>query len=229
MYKYTAKRNGAKKVLLQEELQEIYSLHGKISAPEVQQKFGIGATRLYRIWNAPNADPEVLQELGNNPKGGQTSILQKRNLSIENPTPQQVENPMELQINNPTVVDFYIRLGEQSKILAEQSKAIARLEMSMVEIQSILDEEISSLCGESGEKEATDVFVGKERENEEGTEKTQFDMHYIGEKVGQIQNLIKISMGLAVAYSMLCKTWKHCQWSSKNIHRAEAPHPFFMQ
>ena len=38
--------------LSREDIQEIQSLRGKISAEEAKKKFGIGSTRLYKLWHA---------------------------------------------------------------------------------------------------------------------------------------------------------------------------------
>ena len=39
-----------KRELTQEQIEEIQALRGRLSAGEVKKRFGIGSTRLYKIW-----------------------------------------------------------------------------------------------------------------------------------------------------------------------------------
>ena len=39
-----------KRELSQEQIEEIRALRGRLSADEIKKRFGIGSTRLYKIW-----------------------------------------------------------------------------------------------------------------------------------------------------------------------------------
>ena len=83
-----------KKVLSQEDIEEIEKLRGKISPQEARKRFGIGTTRLYRIWdNAIGRDSVVEKNSGEEEKNidlqhvytllRQIEILQKENNTLQ--------------------------------------------------------------------------------------------------------------------------------------------------
>lgn len=73
-----------KRDLSQEQVQEIRSLRGQLPAVEAKKRFGIGSTRLYKIWRDGSGDPEI---------------------APANPVLAAEDGPL------PTVADFYNRLG----------------------------------------------------------------------------------------------------------------------
>lgn len=120
--------------LSQDQIQEIRALRGRLSAAEAKKRFGIGSTRLYKIWSESGAEPP--------PEPKPAGSL----------SPYGELLPQE-QRQRPTVEDFYERLGrleakaEQStKLLAE---VLAQLAQCNEEEDALLDEVASQEAEEA--------------------------------------------------------------------------------
>ena len=90
--------------LSKEDLDEIRNLYGKMSAKEVEKKYGIGSSRLYKIW----------REAG--------LISKKSNVQNTNPIPEPIPEPI-LEPNSEPNSEPFKTITKQNK--SEQGKKLA--------------------------------------------------------------------------------------------------------
>ena len=91
------------KTLSEEDLNEIRNLYGKMSAKEVEKKYGIGSPRLYKIW----------REAG--------LVSKKSNVQNTNPDPEPIPEPILEPVQIPKTITKQNK-SEQGKRLAEWNR-----------------------------------------------------------------------------------------------------------
>ncbi|KAK3776399.1 hypothetical protein RRG08_023752 [Elysia crispata] len=100
-----------KRELSQEQVQEIRSLRGRLPAAEAKKRFGIGTTRLYKIWRSCPPRHEVASPLP---------------VVLRAPPPLAKAPDADGSRVEPTVVDFYNHLGRLEAIVEQATNLLVQ-------------------------------------------------------------------------------------------------------
>ena len=194
--------------LSQEQIQEIRALRGQLSAAEAKKRFGIGSTRLYKIWRSePAALPPTVVSAAPPPTA-------EHLFAQRTPTAPHVVPAAPAQ-QAPTVEDFYKRLGrlesqvEQSTRLLEEVLAV--LEEQGDALLDELEEEVRELRQkqEQGGDTADAILDELEETHQEQTE-TRTDVQKVGQMVEMAQNWAYLSLAAVLVWKVVGATVRQC-------------------
>ena len=139
-----------KRELTQKQIEEIQALRGRLPADEVKKRFGIGSSRLYKIWRDETADRVTQKAL---PSGDHiTRAVDRVTAHLPPPAHGGVLPNGEI----PTVKDFYNRLeGLEARV--EQSTRLLMEVMAQLVHNNELEEERDKLEEEREEETCMDT------------------------------------------------------------------------
>ena len=202
-----------KRELSLDQIQEIRALRDKLPAAEAKKRFGIGSTRLYKIWR--DAEPSGPLE----PAGPQSLLpaaaptvedIYDRLGRLESHAAQATGRPLEpaqagpqslLSSAAPTIEDFYNRLGrlesraeQATGLLVEVLEQLAQRDDPLDELQ----EEMLPMVAETAEE----VQEARDEQTE-----TRMDLR---EMAKTAQTWIYNSFAVLVAWKVAVHTWNQC-------------------
>ena len=179
-----------KRELTQEQTEEIQALRGRLSADEVKKHFGIGSSRLYRIWGEDTADSITQKALPPRPPAQTANHITQEALP---PTdlPPPAHHGVLPHGETLTIEDFYKRL-EGLETRAEQSTRLLMEVMAQLVHNNKLEEERYKL-EEEREEERSELEEKREEE-------TWMD----------IQKWTYLSIAAILLWKIVGATWKQC-------------------
>ncbi|KAK3781648.1 hypothetical protein RRG08_029310 [Elysia crispata] len=182
-----------KRELSPEQVEEIHSLRGQLPAAEVKKRFGIGTTRLYRIWrdgDSPTAgalDPPLDPPLA----GPLAGSLVKASPLAGAPAGPPAE---------PTAADFLDRLD--------------RLEARVEEASRLLVQALAQLPKDDDSDVLEELLVDEQqeiaeqlRETRHEQAETRLDLQKVGQAVETAQNWAYISIAAVLVWRVFAATW----------------------
>ena len=221
-----------KRELSPEQVEEIHSLLGQLPAAEVKKRFGIGTTRLYRIWrdgDSPAAgalDPPLDPPLA----GPLSGSLVKASPPAGPPARVFAEPPAE-----PTAADFLDRLD--------------RLEARVEEASRLLVQALAQLPKDDDSDVLEELLVDEQqeiaeqlRETRHEQAETRLDLQKVGQAVATAQNWAYISIAAVLVWRVFAATWNRGtprqnpqpqkpqpqNPQPKEVESAKPGHPFYM-
>ena len=169
-----------KRELSPEQVQEIHSLRGQLPAAEAKKRFGIGTTRLYKIWRdgtTPPLEPAVASPL---------PVVPRATASSPDAGCSQL----------PTVADFYSRL-DRLEARAEQA---TNLLVQVLAQLSKDDDSKSDILEELLADEQQQEIAEQVRETRHEQTEVRMDLQKVGQAVEAAQKWAYISIA-AVLWS----------------------------
>ena len=216
-----------KRELSQGQIDKIRALPGQLLAAEAKKRFGIGSTRLYKIWRdesgvAPQqpADPPLLAP--------------PVRRSAQNLLPFGDVAKKQQQAPSPTVEDFYKRL-EGLESLAEHStrlltEVLAQLTSNNGQDAFLKLEDIAEELATTASRRADTLEEARHEQTE-----TRMDRQKDGQMVETAQNWTYISLAAILVWKVVGATGKRCmpvavgrdvvQQQEKQGHTAAPPPP----
>ena len=202
----------SKRKLSPEQVQEIRSLRGQLPAAEAKKRFGIGTTRLYKIWRdgasptagtlagalagapagAPSGtlDPPLAGALAGAPAGPLAGSLVKA-------------SPLAGPPAGPTAADFLDRLD--------------RLEARVEEASRLLVQALAQLPKDDDSDVLEELLVDEQqeiaeqlRETRHEQAETRMDLQKVGQAVETAQNWAYISIAAVIVWKVVTATWNRC-------------------
>ncbi|MEW8688983.1 MAG: hypothetical protein AB2556_24455 [Candidatus Thiodiazotropha sp.] len=187
-----------KRELSQGQIEEIWALRGQLSAAEAKKRFGIGSTRLYRIWR--DRSGVAPQQPAAPPLLAPPDPTLRR--STQNLLPYADVAKQQEQAPSPTVEDFYMLLRNRLEGLESRTERATDL---LVEVLVAL---------KRGEDKEEDEDLYSFLEDIEEKTEVQQDTRTVLEKIEQMvdtaRRWVYISIAAAVVCGVFAKTWNHC-------------------
>ena len=184
-----------KKELSQQEIEEIQSLRGKISPSEARKRFGIGTSRLYRIWKSA-AEKKVEEN---------TELQKEKVEKATADSPTTVEDIANIATN------LSVSVANMHKLLQNTAVRIESMQKengeALLEILSLLDTEEEDNVVDKIEEEVVDNV-------EEAKKETISAVERVGKTIGMYKmyacalEYIPVLLGFSFA---VYHTWKHCK------------------
>ena len=181
-----------KRELSQEQVQEIRSLRGQLPAAEAKKRFGIGTTRLYKIWRSCPRH-EVASPL--------PVVLRAPPLATASPlakAPDAGGSRVE-----PTVVDFYNRLD---RLEARVEQATSLLVQALAQLPKDDDSDLLEELLADEQQEIAEQL----RETRHEQAETRMDLQKVGQVVETAQNWAYISIAAVLVWKVVAATWNRC-------------------
>ena len=190
-----------KRELTQEQIEEIQALRGRLSADEVKKRFGIGSSRLYKIWRDVTADRVTQKALPPADRVTQAADHVTENVLPPTDLPPPAHRGVLPNGETPTVKDFYKQL-EDIEARVEQSTRLLMKVMAQLVRNNELEEERDELEEERKEE--------REELEEECEEETRMDIQKVGHMVETAQKWTNISITAILVWKIVGATWKQC-------------------
>lgn len=168
--------------LSQDQIQEIRSLRGQLPAAEAKKRFGIGSTRLYKIWQGePTEPPAVVQDEESLAavQGGESLV-------------------------HPTVADFYNRLGRLESRADHATDMLVQV-LAALQRDDESDDE-SDLFEEMQQEEIAEQVQETRHEQIE----TQMDLQKVGQLAETARGWAYISIAAVLVWKIVARTWNRC-------------------
>ena len=178
-----------KRELSQEQVQEIRSLRGQLPAAEAKKRFGIGTTRLYKIWRSCPPRHEVASPV----------ILRAPSLAGP-PGAGALASGSRVK---PTVVDFYNRLDRLEARVEEASRLLVQA------LAQLPKDDDSDLLEELLADEQQEI-AEQLRETRHEQAETRMDLQKVGQVVETAQNWAYISIAAVFVWKVVAATWNRC-------------------
>ena len=178
-----------KRELSPEQVEEIHSLRGQLPAAEVKKRFGIGTTRLYRIWrdgDSPTAgalDPPLDPPLA----GPLAGSLVKA-------------SPLAGPPAEPTAADFLDRLDRLEARLEEASRLLVQ---ALAQLPKDDDSDVLEELLVDEQQEIAEQL----RETHHEQAETRLDLQKVGQAVETAQNWAYISIAAVLVWRVFAATW----------------------
>lgn len=151
----------AKRELSAQQIEEIQSLRGKLSIGEARRKYGIGASRLYKLWSRGANSPNIGKGV---PPVEKTPFGEERTDSLgeEENSPQIYSGvPPNTESTKMEVVDPQ----NAYKILQEIQTALSRMEILQLENHDLAIQAVSLLEPPEDLEDLLDDLVEEEEKN----------------------------------------------------------------
>ena len=199
-----------KRELYQGQIEEIRALRGHPSAAEAKKSFGIGSTRLYKIWRDESG--VVPQQPADPPLLAPPDPTLRR--SAQNLLPYGDIAKQQQQAPNPTVEDFYKRLEglesqteHSTRLLMEVLAQLAPLQSNNNTQDAFLDEleDVAKDLATTASKRAGTLEEARHEQTE-----TRMDLQKVGQMVETAQKWTYISLATILVWKVVGATWKQC-------------------
>ncbi|KAK3763796.1 hypothetical protein RRG08_065759 [Elysia crispata] len=216
-----------KRELSPEQVEEIHSLRGQLPAAEVKKRFGIGTTRLYRIWR--DGDSPTAGALDPPLAGPPAGSLVKASPLAGAPARVFAEPPAGPPAE-PTAADFLDRLD--------------RLEARVEEASRLLVQALAQLPKDDDSDVLEELLVDEQqeiaeqlRETRHEQAETRLDLQKVGQAVETAQNWAYISIAAVLVWRVFAATWNRGtprqnpqpqNPQPKEVESAKPGHPFYM-
>ena len=204
-----------KRELSPEQVEEIHSLRGQLPAAEVKKRFGIGTTRLYRIWrdgDSPTAgaldpplDPPLAGPLAGSlvkasPLAGPLAGSLVKASPLAGAPARVFAEPPAGPPAEPTAADFLDRLD--------------RLEARVEEASRLLVQALAQLPKDDDSDVLEELLVDEQqeiaeqlRETRHEQAETRLDLQKVGQAVETAQNWAYISIAAVLVWRVFAATW----------------------
>ena len=193
-----------KRELSQEQVQEIRSLRGQLPAAEAKKRFGIGTTRLYKIWRSCPPRHEVASPL--------PVVLRAPPLATASPLAKApVAGGSRVE---PTVVNFYNRLD---RLEARVEQATNLLVQALAQLPKDDDSDLLEELLTDEQQEIAEQL----RETRHEQAETRMDLQKVGQVVETAKNWAYISIAAVLVWKVVAATWNRCTPPTPQ----QKPHP----
>lgn len=227
-----------KRELSREEVEEIRGLWGKQPAAETKKRFGIGSTRLYKIWQGKDVvpasqvanvslAPPLLQS------NKQTNAVAVADVPFVEPMARGQQANAASQLSHtgdgegqqPNVVDFYERLGRlearMGQATGQLAEVLALLEEAERDEDKFLDE-LREEVAEMLEERATHRVLQEKME-------TRMDLQKLWQMVETAQRWAYLSLAALFVWKVASTTWERCAPPTSSPQAANVSAPGRLQ
>ncbi|KAK3787929.1 hypothetical protein RRG08_008948 [Elysia crispata] len=225
----------SKRELSPEQVQEIRSLRGQLPAAEAKKRFGIGTTRLYKIWRdgtsplagtpAGALDPP----LAGAPAGPLAGSLVKASPLAGTPA-RVFAGPPAGPPAEPTAADFLDRLDRLEARVEEASRPLVQ---ALAQLPKDDDSDVLEELLVDEQQEIAEQL----RETRHEQAETRMDLQKVGQVVETAQNWAYISIAAVIIWRVVTATWNRGtprqnpqpqNPQPKEVESAKPVHPFHM-